>query len=422
VTASSATVAMTHTVHILAPAEETEGTRSRVLRWLKCVGERVASNEPLLEIETDKVTVEIPAPAAGTLSRVLRGEGEEVEPGELLGLLDLSARGEADAALQPPTAVGELPSSAEAASRSQPPSQPSGSRAEPSPAVRRLLAQAGLEAVQVKGSGPGGRITVDDVLGHSAHPTEAASPAPAAIEPRHVEPTRRVPHSAIRRRVAEHMVRSLRTAPHVTSVFEADMTAVLAHRDRHREEFTLRGAPLTLTAYFLAAAVSAIREVPEVNSRWTEHALEIFEAVHIGIAVAAPDVGLIVPVMRDVGTRNLWDIAHSLQDLVGRARAGGLEPADLRGATFTLSNHGVGGSLLAAPIIINQPQSAILGVGKLEKRAVVATENGTDRIVIRPRCYVTLTIDHRVMDGSEADRFLEAFVACLERWPLDDAI
>ena len=200
------------------------------------------------------------------------------------------------------------------------------------------------------------------------------------------------------------------------------MTAVLAHRDRHREEFTLRGAPLTLTAYFLAAAVSAIREVPEVNSRWTEHALEIFEAVHIGIAVAAPDVGLIVPVMRDVGTRNLWDIAHSLQDLVGRARAGGLEPADLRGATFTLSNHGVGGSLLAAPIIINQPQSAILGVGKLEKRAVVATENGTDRIVIRPRCYVTLTIDHRVMDGSEADRFLEAFVACLERWPLDDAI
>jgi 2-oxoglutarate dehydrogenase E2 component (dihydrolipoamide succinyltransferase) len=288
--------------------------------------------------------------------------------------------------------------------------------------VQRLLAEAGLRAAQVTGSGPEGRITVDDVLRHSADRPAPESVAAPAREHRELAPCRRVVHSAIRRRVAEHMVRSVQTAPHVTSVFEADMSAVLAHRERHREEITLRGAPVTLTAYFLAAAASAIREVPEVNSRWTEEALEIFEAVHIGIAVAAPGVGLMVPVMRDVARRSLWDIAHTLQDLVARARAGGLEPADLRGGTFTLSNHGVGGSLLAAPIIINQPQSAILGVGKLTKRAVVATENGTDRILVRPQCYVTLTIDHRVMDGSDADRFLSAFVACLERWPADGPI
>jgi 2-oxoglutarate dehydrogenase E2 component (dihydrolipoamide succinyltransferase) len=408
---------MTQTIHILAPSEETEGTRSRVLRWLKCVGEPVAGNEPLLEIETDKVTVEIPAPAAGTLSRVLRGEGEEVEPGELLGLMDMSGRGEGNAAPQQPLSDHEPGPSAEDVAQPRPARQRTRSRAEPSPAVRRLLAEEGLEAAQVTGSGPGGRITVEDVLHHAARPNEHASPVPAVSQPREPARGRRLPHSAIRTRVAEHMVRSLRTAPHVTSVFEADMSAVLAHRERRREEFTQRGAPLTLTAYFLAASAAAIREVPEVNSRWTEQALEIFDAVHIGIAVAVQGVGLIVPVMRDVETRSLWDIAHALQDLVGRARAGRLAPADLRGATFTVSNHGVGGSLLAAPIVIHQPQSAILGVGKLEKRPVVVTENEVDRVVVRPKCYVTLTIDHRVMDGSEADRFLRAFVSCLERWP-----
>jgi 2-oxoglutarate dehydrogenase E2 component (dihydrolipoamide succinyltransferase) len=413
---------MTQTVHILAPSAEEEGTRSRVLRWLKCVGERVASNEPLLEIETDKATIEIPAPAAGTLSRVLRAEGEEIEPGELLGLLDPSTGAGLESGAQPRAADTGPTAAAEATARSTSERRSPQSRAEPSPAVQRLLAEAGLQVAQVAGSGPGGRITVDDVLRHTADRPAPESTAVPAREHRELASCRRVPHSAIRRRVAEHMVRSVQTAPHVTSVFEADMSAVLAHRERHREEITLRGAPVTLTAYFLAAAASAIREVPEVNSRWTEEALEIFEAVHIGIAVATPGVGLMVPVMRDVARRSLWDIARTLQDLVARARAGGLEPADLRGATFTVSNHGVGGSLLAAPIIINQPQSAILGVGKLTKRAVVATENGTDRILIRPRCYVTLTIDHRVMDGSGADRFLSAFVACLERWPADGAI
>jgi 2-oxoglutarate dehydrogenase E2 component (dihydrolipoamide succinyltransferase) len=289
--------------------------------------------------------------------------------------------------------------------------------------VRRLLAEHGLEAAAVSGSGPGGRITVEDVLraaagvGRSAAapgavaaaaaPREAGAPAPAGV--------RRVPHTAVRKRIAEHMVQSLlHTAPHVTTVFEADLAAVLQDRARRREEFALRGAPLTLTAYFVRAAVAAIHAVPEANSRWTDSALEIYESIHVGVATAVEGLGLLVPVLHDAQSRDLFDTARGLDDLVTRARAGRLLPADVRGGTFTLSNHGVSGSLLAAPIIINQPQAAILGVGKLEKRAVVVEEGDEQKIAARPRCYVTLTLDHRVMDGHQANRFMETFVQTLQ--------
>jgi 2-oxoglutarate dehydrogenase E2 component (dihydrolipoamide succinyltransferase) len=200
----------------------------------------------------------------------------------------------------------------------------------------------------------------------------------------------------------------------VTTVFEADLTAVLEHRQRNKEDFARRGAPLTLTAYFLQATVAAIRAVPEANSRWTDTALEIFDSIHIGVATAL-ETGLVVPVLRDVHSRDLFDTAKGLEDLVTRARDGRLAPTDVRGGTFTISNHGVSGSLAATPIIINQPQAAILGIGKLEKRPVVSSDadSGEDRIVIRPRCYVTLTIDHRVMDGHQANRFLQTFVGRL---------
>jgi 2-oxoglutarate dehydrogenase E2 component (dihydrolipoamide succinyltransferase) len=222
----------------------------------------------------------------------------------------------------------------------------------------------------------------------------------------------------VRRRTAEHMVRSLlHTAPHVTTVFEADMGAVLADRARQRAEFAQRGAPLTLTAYFVQAAVAAIRVVPEANSRWTEAALEIYEAIHIGVGTAVEGSGLVVPVLRAAHTRDLFETARGLDDLVSRARAGKLTPADVRGGTFTISNHGVSGSLLAAPIIISQPQSAILGIGKLERRAVVVGEGEAERIAARPRCYVTLTLDHRVMDGHQANRFMQTFVDTLAGWP-----
>jgi 2-oxoglutarate dehydrogenase E2 component (dihydrolipoamide succinyltransferase) len=288
-----------------------------------------------------------------------------------------------------------------------------------SPAVQRLLGEHGLTAEQVPGSGPDGRITVADVLEAAAGGGAApATPATAPVLHATATPgTRRIPHTSVRRRIAEHMVHSLlEVAPHVTTVFETDLTQVLKDRAQHRDDFARRGAPLTLTAYFVQACVAAIRAVPEANSRWTDTALEIYEAINIGIATAVEGTGLVVPVLHDAQARDLFDTARALDELVARARAGKLTPADVRGGTFTISNHGVSGSLLAAPIIINQPQAAILGIGKLEKRAVVLEEGDEQKIVVRPRCYVTLTLDHRVMDGHQANRFLQVFVEKLNHW------
>jgi len=420
---------MSATIEIRAPAEQTEGTRSQILRWLKQVGESVAENEPLIEIETDKVTVEVASPGAGVLREILRHEQEEIAPGELLGVL-VPASGTATDAAAPaqPRGAGAAPAGGEAA----PTRAATGAGAEAraagadataslSPAVRRLLAEHGLSAAAVPGTGERGRLTVEDVLRAAGSGSAAVRvPTALAVPPQPAAPTegvRRVPHSAVRRRTAEHMVQSLlHTAPHVTTVFEADMGAVLENRARRRDELARRGAPLTLTAYFVQAAVAAIRAVPEANSRWTEAALEIYEPIHIGIGTAVEGSGLVVPVLRDAHTRDLFETARGLDDLVSRARAGKLTPADVRGGTFTLSNHGVSGSLLATPIIINQPQSAILGIGKLERRAVVVGEGEAEKIVVRPRCYVTLTLDHRVMDGHQANRFMQTFVDTLSGW------
>jgi 2-oxoglutarate dehydrogenase E2 component (dihydrolipoamide succinyltransferase) len=412
---------MTATIEIRAPSEQTEGTRSQVQRWLKSVGDAVVENEPLIELETDKVTIEIPAPAGGVLAEILKQEQDEIAPGELLGRIQagaessvgaqaVSAPAQGAAQAGPPDAVTSAALSAHAVALS-------GGRN--SPAVRRLLSEHKLHASDIRGSGAGGRITVDDVLEHVAARKQPSSPAAREQTPpaQSAGPVRRVPHTSVRKRIAERMVESLlHTAPHVTTIFEVDLGAVLAHRAKHRADFEQRGASLTLTAYFLAACVDAIREVPEANSRWTDDALEIHEGIDIGVGTAVEGKGLVVPVVRAVQSLDLFGIAHALSGLVARAREDKLTPADVRGGTFTISNHGVSGSLVAAPIVINQPQSAILGVGKLEKRAVVVDANGTDAIVVRPRCYVTLTLDHRVMDGHRANRFLQVLVERLESW------
>jgi 2-oxoglutarate dehydrogenase E2 component (dihydrolipoamide succinyltransferase) len=424
---------MSSGLDIRAPAEQTEGTRSQLLRWLKRVGEPVEANEPLIEIETDKVTVEVAAPGSGVLSEILKHEQEEIAPGELLGRIAAGAA--AQPAQQPHAAPARAagagappPVAAAAAVATAAPATRAAVAPPPSPAVRRLLAEHGLDADSVPGTGTAGRITVEDVLRAAADSAGgSAAVAPASVGVRAASPdpgaapaavrSHRVPHTPVRRRIAEHMVQSLlHTAPHVTTVFEADLTAVLKDRTQRREDFARRGAPLTLTAYFVQAAVAAIRAVPEANSRWTDTALEIYDDIHIGIATAVEDTGLVVPVLHDAGARDLFEVAQGLEDLVTRARGGRLTPADVRGGTFTISNHGVSGSLLAAPIIINQPQSAILGVGKLEQRPVVVVEGDEQKIEVRPRCYVTLTLDHRVMDGHQANRFMQVFVARLTDW------
>ena len=465
---------MSATLDICAPAEQTEGTRSQVLRWLKAIGDEVSEHEPLIEIETDKVTVEVAAPASGVLREIVKGEQDEIAPGEVLGRIELAGgasphtddTGSVARSSMPLVAATEssaLPSAqamnggASLRGDAQTPAEmpdagpaAAASLSRLSPTVRRLLAERGLNPATIRATGEGGRITIDDVLAYVANPSAAATPASEhaasslsgvaratavmpsasprsdgagssagpAIAPAH-SASHAIPHTAVRKRIADHMVQSLlQTAPHVTTVFEANMSAVIAHRTQHRAEFEKRHAPLTFTAYFLAAAVEAIRAVPEVNSRWTDSALEVYDAMHIGVATAIESGGLMVPVLRDVQSRDLFGIASGLHKLVTAARESRLQPADVRGGTFTISNHGVSGSLLAAPIVINQPQSAILGVGKLEKRAVVVEQGGEERIVVQPKCYVTLTIDHRVMDGHQANRFLQTFVRVLEAWPV----
>jgi 2-oxoglutarate dehydrogenase E2 component (dihydrolipoamide succinyltransferase) len=223
----------------------------------------------------------------------------------------------------------------------------------------------------------------------------------------------------MRLKIAENMLNSVTQAPHVTAMFDADFTAIMRHRERHKAAYARKGAKLTYTAYLVAAAAEAMKVAPAINSRWHPDRLELYDDINIGVGTALGEKGLIVPVLRQVQLLNLKGIAAGLDDLVERARKEQLTGKDVSGGTFTISNHGVSGSLFASPIIINQPQSAILGVGKLEKRVVVREVDGVDTIQIRPMAYVSLTIDHRVVDGHQTNAWLSRFVETLEGWPVE---
>jgi 2-oxoglutarate dehydrogenase E2 component (dihydrolipoamide succinyltransferase) len=332
-----------------------------------------------------------------------------------------------------------------------------------SPAVRRLVAEHDLDVRAISGSGRGGRITFRDVEAYlSAHPDPTPRPrtrdgasgdsddagfvqsavgkAAVALHPgisatptgrdpdgapdpptrsMYAAPpsgsTERVSHTPMRKGIAEHMVRSLlHTAPHVTAIMEVDLTRVLAHQRQHRPTVESRGHRLTLTAYFVRAAVKALRAVPEANARWQDDALELVGDCNVGIATAVRG-GLLVPVIRNAETLDLAGVAAKLTDMTARTREGKVRLDEVQNGTFTITNHGASGSLIATPII-NQPQSAILGIGKVEKRVVVREVEGADTLQIRPLAYVTLTIDHRVLDGFQANMFLGTFVEVLEGW------
>jgi 2-oxoglutarate dehydrogenase E2 component (dihydrolipoamide succinyltransferase) len=393
-----------------------------VLRWCKAAGDAVRKDEPLLELETDKVTVEIPSPATGKLVEILKQPNEEVEPGQILARVRIAAASDAGPTDTKRTAASTAAQSAAAQEGSE----------ILSPAVKRLLGEHALSSDELKGSGRNGRITVQDVERHlgqkSAATTRATAPGDADATAKMRRPPgvaalaaggQRVPHSAVRKRVAEHMTRSLAQAPHVTTLFEADLTRVQAHRARHAPEYERQGIRLTLTAYFVAACARALIAHPSVNATFHEDALELHPDANIGIGTALGDEGLIVPVIHQAQHLGLAQLAARLGQLVGAARAGRLAPQDVRGGTFTISNHGVGGSLLAAPIVINQPQVAILGVGKVERRVCVVDAPDGEAIGVRTMCYLTLTIDHRAIDAFQANGFLEHVVKTLENWSED---
>jgi 2-oxoglutarate dehydrogenase E2 component (dihydrolipoamide succinyltransferase) len=399
------TVTGTGMVDVKLPAEQSEGTEIVISTWFKSVGDQVTENEPLLEVSTDKVNVEIAAPASGRLAEISKKDGDSVEPGEIVGRIAVG-----DSSVSAP-APPEQQSSSQADGASKTPAVGTAAVADAatdlSPAVRRLLKEYNLDPSLIEGTGRGGRITHQDVMNVIASGVER-KPTQSKI------PSHSVAHTQMRKSIAQHMVKSMSVAPHVTSVFDADLSRVVAHREANKADFEKRGAKLTYTAYFVAAAVDALKAVPEANSRWYDDHLEIFDDINVGVATALPKGGLIVPVIMKVQDLDLFGIAQRLGDITERARNGSLDPKDVQNGTFTISNHGVSGSLVAAPIVINQPQVAILGVGKMERRVVPADVSGKEQIVVKPMCYVTLTIDHRVLDGFQANQFLTKFVETIQ--------
>jgi 2-oxoglutarate dehydrogenase E2 component (dihydrolipoamide succinyltransferase) len=400
-------------VEVRVPAEQ-EGTKAVVRAWLKQVGEAVAENDPLVELETDKVTQEVPAPAAGVLSEILLDTDAEAVPGAVLGRIssEPSASTPANAGVQPPMTT---------------PTDAAGPRRSPgygeeetrlSPSVRRALQQHGIDPARIQGSGRNGRITREDVdraveLATVSHVDGGDKPI---AQPRIAEANwaaQDIPHDRMRLKIAENMVRAVSEAPHVTALFEADFSAIAAHKKAAAE----RGVKLSYTAYLIKAAAEAMAVAPAINGRWAEDRISVSPTIDIGVGTALGDKGLVVPVVRHAGALKLEEIGSRLDDLTRRARDGKLTGSDVSGGSFTISNHGVSGSLLAAPIILHQGQAAVLGVGKLEKRVVVREVAGQDAILIRPMAYVTLTIDHRVVDGHQTNAWLSRFVEVLENWP-----
>ena len=391
-------------IEIRVPDEQ-EGTKAVVRSWLKKVGDAVAENDPLVELETDKVTQEVPAPAAGVLAEILLDTDAEAVPGAVLGRIQPGATSTASTLAK----AGVQPQGKED-SGLLPPQEHSQHESRLSPSVRRALQQHGIDPSRIMGTGRDGRITREDVDRAVAEATVTSVGEASTAQPRNVGD---IPHDRMRVKIAENMVRAVSEQPHVTAVFEADFSAVAAHKAAMAE----RGVKLSYTAYIVKAAAEAMAVAPAINGRWEPDRIAISPTVDIGVGTALGEKGLIVPVVKDAGSLTLEEIGARLDDLIRRAREGQLTGADVSGGSFTISNHGVSGSLLAAPIILHQGQAAILGVGKLEKRVVVREMDGEDAMVILPMAYVTLTIDHRVVDGHQTNAWLTRFVEILESWP-----
>ena len=281
-----------------------------------------------------------------------------------------------------------------------------------SPSVRRALLQHDIDPARIQGTGRDGRITRDDVDRAVTEATTVSVGEPSTAQPRHFAGGD-IPHDRMRLKIAENMVRAVSEAPHVTALFEADFSAIAAHK----AAMAAKGVKLSYTAYLIKAAAEAMAVAPAINGRWEKDRIAVSPTINIGVGTALGEKGLVVPVVKDAGTLSLEEVGRKLDDLTSRARSGNLAAADVSGGSFTISNHGVSGSLLAAPIILHAGQAAILGVGKLEKRVVVREVNGQDAILIRPMAYVTLTIDHRVVDGHQTNAWLTRFVEVLENWP-----
>jgi 2-oxoglutarate dehydrogenase E2 component (dihydrolipoamide succinyltransferase) len=405
-----------------------EGTISK---WLKNIGDEINEYDPLLEVNTDKVDSEIPSPASGMLLAILIPEGTTITAGTLLAWIGEPGEDIPDAGDTPVIEVQKEELQSTNVPQQTKPAVPPPGRNEGlgfiSPVVAKISSKEGVDLSQVEGTGNGGRITKKDVLAYIerrkdnqgqvdtaqqlAGSTTPSTPGTTTHEPQEVVPGEILPHTIVRRSIAEHMVRSKHTSPHVTTVMEADLKNVVEHRQNNKSLFSKDGVHLTFTAYFISAIVTALKAFPIVNSSWLEEGIKIHQEINIGMATSMAEEGLIVPVIKEADRLSLLGLARSINDLANRARNHQLNPDEVQGGTFTITNHGISGSLFASPII-NQPQSAIIGVGMIQNRVIVIQ----DAIAIRPMVYLSLTFDHRILDGAIADYFLGKVVESLQNW------
>jgi 2-oxoglutarate dehydrogenase E2 component (dihydrolipoamide succinyltransferase) len=433
-----------------------EGT---VTKWLKREGESVQEYDALLEVNTDKVDTEVPSTAAGMLLKIVVPEGTTVRAGTVLAWVGKEGEtlpGEAEPGGSEAQAVREGESE-RGTGKDQPAARARRDLGFISPVVARIADENQIDLTQVQGSGEGGRITKKDVLAYlnerAARPVPKTGAQPAVtLEPQTpapwetpgegdlFRPTEMVfgPAGAVpsgdrtltgeqpaaeqvmklsnmRRAIAEAMTTSQRTAPQVTTVMEADLQRVVDHRAANQAAFERAGVRLTYTAYMVAATAAALREFPPVNSSWSEEGIRLHPEVNIGMAVSLGDEGLIVPVIRRADSYSLLGLARMVTDLADRARRHRLQPDDVQAGTFSITNHGTAGSLFATPIL-NPPQCAILGIGAIQKRVIVRSDPSGDSLAIRPMVYLSLTFDHRILDGASADGFLHRVVDILENW------
>lgn len=362
-----------------------EGT---IVKWLVAPGGRIEKDQSLMEVETDKVALEIPSPASGFLTEVSVQEGQTVPVGTVLGRIEeervsteVVNRVGGVIVRRPPAEAGHY-----------------------SPVVRRLAEEHQVDLSRVRGTGDGGRITKKDVLDYLASLEPSKQSAPAAIKPPpsgvEVPEEEILPLTGMRKTIADRMVKSRQTSAHVVTFFEADMSGIAQARE---------GRQLTFLPFVINAVTRALKEMPVVNSSWSERGIVIKRDIHVGIAVALEE-GLLVPVVRNADRKSLPELAKEVTDLAERARTKRLNPDEVQGGTFTITNHGGYGSLFSTPII-HQPQIAIMGVGAVQKRPVVVN----DAIAIRPMCYLSLSFDHRVIDGATADQFMSKVKANLQQ-------
>jgi pyruvate dehydrogenase E2 component (dihydrolipoamide acetyltransferase) len=398
-----------------------EGT---ITKWLKKPGDKVQRDEPLFEISTDKVDAEIPAPASGVLQEIKVSEGNTVQVNTVVGVI---GDGSGASASAPAKAAAPAPAAPASAKKEAPPPAPASAPEEEedsdvrsSPLVRKLAREHNVDLAKVSGTGTGGRVTKQDVLDFVEHRTAAPAAAPAprqtsAPAPA-VVPGDLVPMSQMRKIIAQRMIESRRTSAHVHCMFEVDMTRIVNLRNKLKTGFEQRyGARLTFMPFFVRAAIIALQQYPIVNSSLEGDSVRYHKHVNAGIAVAL-DWGLIVPVLKNADELNFLGLQRGITDLGERARSKKLMPADVEGATFTITNPGQFGAVFGLPII-NQPNVAIMGVGGIAKQPMVITDkDGADSIAIRSVVHLTLGYDHRIVDGALADQFMVVVKKTLENW------